>query len=142
MTAATDPQSFVTEPSAGARALDALEHELNDMSARVSLANDVRFLAQLADLDRGLAGDDGLAAELHPPLEAMLVLPGPLQDEGQPLPKHRPAVLVSTTPPGDRINAWIFSVTLVLLMLLGGAAAVLVFHERVSQIALQLEISL
>lgn len=140
MTAATDPQSFVAEPSAGVRALDALEHELNDMRAGVSLANDGRFLAQLADLDRGLAGDERLAAEL--PLEAMLVLPGPLQDEGQPLPEHRPAVLVGTAPPGDRINGWIFSVTLVLLMLLGGAAAVLVFHERVSQIALQLEISL
>ena len=67
------------------------------------------------------------------------MLPAPLQDDAQLIPEHRSAGSVSSCHPGDRINGWIVSVTLVLLMLLGEAAAVLVFHHRVSQIAIQLE---
>lgn len=130
-----------TDRSAAPPGLDALDRELDPAGAGVSLANDQNFLARLADLDSGLADDNTPAAPVRPPLEATLVLP-PFQAIHRDLPHDRATGSAGHGEPVDAISGWVMTVALVVLMLLGGAAAVLVFHERVAQIALQLDIAL
>jgi hypothetical protein len=103
------------------------------------------FFSQLEDLDSGLADTDGHTdVRLFPPLEAVLMFPGasrgwrfsqpeelPFLKELHQVPPVRPAF------PAVRPSRWIVNLTLILLVLLGEAGAVLVFHNRVSHIASQ-----
>lgn len=114
------------------------------------------FLAQLHDLDNGLAdGDRNTAVRLLPALEARLMRPLPpresrpsppresrLRNKSEELPFLRELGQVEPLRPTlqrARPSRLFVTVTLMLLMMLGEAGAVLVFHERLSHVAFQLE---
>ena len=142
---------LVDEPNAGeygfrairclreqSRGIDDLERGLVEPGS--PFADDPDFLEELEDLDCGLADDDSTTAmRLQPLLEARLILPQPLSDEQQFPQERRSVASVRPDHPGGCTNAWMVSLILILLMLLGEAGAVLVFHDRVSNIAFQLE---